>query len=67
MCDVWKSVMGYRFSIFPIASRNKLTNFDSHGGSHIGPYIATFDPCTYKLFESKYEYSNISTDHASDE
>ena len=29
---------------FPIAS---LTNFNSYGGSHIGPYIATFDPCTY--------------------
>ena len=42
-----KSLMGYRCSSFPIASRNKLTNFNSYGGSHIGPYIATFDPCTY--------------------
>ena len=50
MCDAWKSLTWYRCSSFPIASRNKRTNFNSYGGSRIGPYIATFDPCTSGIF-----------------
>ena len=47
MRDAWKFLTGYRSSIFPIASHSPGTLFNSYGGSHIGPYIATFDPCTY--------------------